>query len=151
MGLMAAAAVATLPAAPAAASGGGGCGEPVTDATGSTVTIRGYCFRLTVLHTEPGVQVTFENRDPVRHNVLGANATWGSFETLRAGQSSTYRFSEPGVYPFVCAWHPGMVGAVLVGSGDTTSSPWKAVAVAAAGMLLLVVVGTAERRRRAAA
>jgi hypothetical protein len=102
---------------------------------------------------------------------LGANATWGSFETLRGGESSTYRFSEPGVYPFVCAWHPGMVGAVVIGTGEastaaafsgdrpagelgagaTTSSPWKAVALAAAGLLLLVVVGTAERRRRAAA
>jgi plastocyanin len=141
VGLMAAAAVATLPVAPAAASGGGGCGEPVTDGTGSTVAIRGYCFRPTVLHAKPGVQ------------------------------SSTYRFSEPGIYPFVCVWHPGMVGAVWIGGGDastaaafsggrqvgelgpraTTSSPWKAVAVAAAGMLLLVVVGTAEHRRRAAA
>ena len=29
----------------------------------------------------------------------------------------TYRFTEAGVYPYVCTYHVGMVGAVVVGDG----------------------------------
>jgi plastocyanin len=168
----AASALATLPALPAAASGGGGCGAPTTEGAGESVDITGFCFEPTVLFTDPGTSVTLQNQDPVRHNVLGAHAEWGSFETLRQGRSAAYRFGEPGVYPYVCAWHPGMVGAVVVGeetglaltstssegrSGtkvaatSTGASPWKAVGVAAAALLVLVIAGTAERRERTGA
>lgn len=80
--------------------------------------IRAFCFAPTILHVALGDEVTFVNRDPVRHNVLGAHATWGGFDTLREGSDATYRFEEPGIYPDVCTVHPGMVGAVMVGSGD---------------------------------
>lgn len=113
--LAAAGAAVMLPAVPAAASGGGGCGQPTTEAAGDAVSISKFCFEPTILFAEPGQEITFTNRDPLRHNVLGANATWGSFETLGEDRSAVYRFSEPGVYPYVCAWHPGMVGAVVVG------------------------------------
>jgi plastocyanin len=163
------AALGLLPAAPARASGGGGCGGPVTEGTGSAVTIRQYCFSPTILHTRPGTEVTFTNQDPTRHGVLGANAMWGSFATLREDRSATYSFSEPGVYPYVCVWHPGMVGALVVGRGGTTlaatgsddvaaaggqvgrASPWKAATMAASGLLALVVIGAAGMRRRTAA
>jgi len=29
----------------------------------------------------------------------------------------SYRFVRSGVYPYVCTYHPGMVGAVVVGDG----------------------------------
>ncbi len=105
-------------AAPASASGGGGCGRPVTDARGTTVAIRVFCFRPTVLRVRPGQTVRFVNRDPVAHTVLGANGAWGSFDILRAGGGSVaYRFTRPGVYSYVCTLHPGMVGTVVVGGG----------------------------------
>jgi plastocyanin len=168
--LAAAAALGMLPAAPAGASGGGGCGEPVTEGSGSTVAIRQFCFSPTILSAPTGTEVTFTNEDPIRHGVLGANAAWGSFELLRGGRSAVYTFSEPGVYPYVCVWHPGMVGAVVVGQDRiatvagpggnaaavtgaqaTRSSSWKAVAVAASGLLALVLIGAAGMRRRAEA
>ena len=65
----------------------------------------------------PGDTVTFVNKDQVPHTVLGANATWGSYQELRHGRRDTYRFTRPGVYPFVCTWHTGMMGAVVVGGG----------------------------------
>lgn len=100
----------------ASASGGGGCGRPVTDAKGTRVDIRGYCFSPTILRVSTGDAVTFTNIDPVPHSVLGANATWGDYSGLKK-KSVTYRFSEPGVYPYVCTYHLGMVGAVVVGDG----------------------------------
>jgi plastocyanin len=104
-----------LPSAPAAASGGGGCGRPVTESRGTVVRIRNFCFGPTILRARPGDQVTFVNRDGVSHTVLGANASWGSYRQLRKGDDVTYEFQRAGVYPFVCTYHVGMIGAVVVG------------------------------------
>lgn len=111
-----------LTAVPARASGGGGCGAPVTGEEGTTVAIRQFCFRPTILYTEPGNDVIWTNKDAVEHNVAGSNLAWGSFQTLRQDRTVTYRFAEPGVYPYVCSWHPGMSGAVVVGDGGSPTA-----------------------------
>lgn len=124
-----------IPVGTAGASGGGGCGRPVTDARGTTVHIRNYCFGPTIVRARPGAQVTFVNRDSAPHTVLGANASWGSFREMRRGDEMTYRFARAGVYPFVCTYHPGMVGAVVVGGGApmaTTGAAEPVVRVSAA-------------------
>jgi plastocyanin len=100
----------------ASASGGGGCGRPVTDAKGTGVDIRDFCFSPTILRVGIGDAVTFTNVDPFPHSVLGANATWGDYAGFKK-RSVMYRFSEPGVYPYVCTYHVGMVGVVVVGNG----------------------------------
>jgi plastocyanin len=101
----------------ASASGGGGCGGPVTDGEGAAVDIAGNCFSPTILRAAPGDVVTFANADPVPHTVLGANGAWGGYDMLKAGREATYSFTEPGVYPYVCTVHPGMVGTIVVGDG----------------------------------
>ena len=117
--LAAAVCVATLVLAPAgaSASGGGGCGGPVSDERGTGVEIRDYCFTPTILRVATGDVVTFANMDPVPHSVLGANATWGDYDGFRRGKEATYRFAEPGVFPYVCTYHVGMVVVVVVGDG----------------------------------
>ena len=109
---------AAMLAAPAGASGGGGCGLPVTDAYGTRVHIKNFCFTPTVLHVKRGQAVTFTNLDAYDHTVSGANVVWGSFKTLRFDKSVTYRFVRSGVYPYFCAIHVGMIGAVVVGNGN---------------------------------
>ncbi len=108
----------------ASASGGGGCGQAVTDEAGSEVDIVDYCFLPTILRVAPGDVVAFTNRDRAPHSVLGANATWGDYDDMRRRQAITYRFAEPGVYPYVCTYHVGMVGAIVVGDGvgDTSGT-----------------------------
>lgn len=106
-----------FPGGAAVASGGGGCGRPVSDARGDTVRIRDFCFGPTILRVHPGAEVRFLNADSTPHTVMGANASWGSFRQLNVGRHITYRFTRPGIYPYVCTWHPGMVGAVVVGGG----------------------------------
>ena len=105
--------------APASASGGGGCGEPVTDEVGTAVDIRDFCFSPTILRVAPGDEVTFVNRDRAPHSVLGANGVWGSYDLLKRGPAKgvTLRFTESGVFPYVCTYHIGMVGVVVVGDG----------------------------------
>jgi plastocyanin len=104
--------------APAHASGGGGCGEPISDSPGTEVTIQNFCFSPTVLRVDPGQVVTFTNLDPYPHTVMGANAVWGSYEMLKRNREASYSLLRPGVYPYVCTYHPGMVGVVVVGSGN---------------------------------
>jgi len=101
----------------AGASGGGGCGQAVTDSTGTEVEIASFCFGPTITRVHPGAEVTFTNLDPVSHSVLGANGSWGGYDALKKNRSVTYRFSQAGVYPYVCTFHIGMVGVVVVGDG----------------------------------
>ena len=100
---------------PVRASGGGGCGDSVTEASGTAVSIEQFCFEPTVLYVAAGDPVTWTNLDPARHDVLGSNAAWGSYEALRRNATTTNAFARPGVYPYVCTWHPGMSGAIVVG------------------------------------
>ena len=99
------------------ASGGGGCGRAVTDDDGTRVNIHNYCFGPTILRVRAGDTVTWVNRDTFPHTILGANGAWGGYETLRRGKEVTFRFVSSGVYPYVCTYHPGMIGAVVVGNG----------------------------------
>jgi plastocyanin len=104
--------------APAIASGGGGCGRAVSDRWGTRVRILDYCFGPTILRVRPGDTVTWSNQDSFRHTVLGANGAWGGFDALRRdGGEASYRFVGSGVYPYVCTYHPGMIGAIVVGNG----------------------------------
>jgi plastocyanin len=134
--VMLAAATVVVAAPAASASGGGGCGRPVTDEKGIGVSIRAFCFLPTVLRVAPGQTVTFRNRDPMPHTILGANGVWGSFDTLRRRQSATYRFVRPGVYPYVCTYHPGMVGVVVVGNAGGPGAA--GITTTAAGPVVLV-------------
>jgi plastocyanin len=103
----------------AAVAGGGGCYRPASDGTGLRAVIENLCFTPTVLHVDPGSTVTWVNRDPgIPHTVTGANQTWGSLDELRLGDEASFRFDRNGVYPYYCAYHPSMTGAVVVGDGS---------------------------------
>ena len=126
--------VVALTPASAPASGGGGCGRPVSARIGAAVDIHDFCFGPTILRVATGDAVTFTNRDPLDHSVLGANATWGDYDGFKNGKAVTYRFEDPGVYPYVCTYHVGMVGVIVVGSGaggaiDTTTGDGPVVKV----------------------
>ena len=107
----------------ASASGGGGCGRAVTDDDGTRIGISGFCFDPTIFRVQPGDTVTWINKDPVPHSVLGANGSWGGFDSIRRnGGEVSYRFVDAGVYPYVCTFHVGMVGAVVVGNGKAVEA-----------------------------
>lgn len=116
--------------APAAAGGGGGCrhGGGVTTGTGTTVELRAACFTPTILRINEGQTITWVNRDDMTHNVIGAGFTPSS-EDLALGEGFRFTFTRPGVYPYACYYHPGMVGAVIVGDA---SGPGPAAATAGA-------------------
>lgn len=98
---------------------GGGCrGVPSTSATGDAVKMSGQaCFTPTVLFTEPGTTVTWTNESTEIHDVASATLEWGNYEEVAAGESVSYRFDQPGTYPYYCFVHNGMIGAIVVGDG----------------------------------
>jgi plastocyanin len=115
---------------PGAASAGGGChgGRPVTDKRTTTVAMSGNCFVATITRVDVGATVTFVNEDEAMHAVTGANYSWGMGaeegvvvkESLGKGDSLEQTFEESGVYPYFCFLHPSMVGAVVVGNGESS-------------------------------
>lgn len=108
----------TLVPASAAAGGGGGCfGSYTQDASGAAVTIQNFCMDPLVVRVAKGGTVTWTNTDDAPHNVLGAARQWGNHDTLGIGESVSWRFDKDGTFPYACVFHPGMVGAVVAGSG----------------------------------
>ena len=104
------------PAAPVGA--GGGCHSPeITEGRGTTVELGKMCMTPTVLRTDAGATVTFVNRDPFEHNVMGVG--FGA-ELPHTGDTWQYRFASDGTYPYACTLHPGMSGVIVVGNGTGT-------------------------------
>lgn len=89
---------------------------PNTSEATSTVQLDPCAFLPTSARVAPGTTVSFVNRSADAHLITGANAAWGDRDkALAPGASVTVRFDEPGVYPYSCALHRGMTGAVIVG------------------------------------
>jgi plastocyanin len=136
-------------AAPVAslASGGGGCGGPVTDDNGTRVNIRNFCFGPTILRVRAGDTVTWVNRDSFPHIVLGANGAWGGYDNVRRnGGQVSFRFVSSGIYPYVCTYHPGMIGAVVVGNGKPNGAEY-AVTTSDGPVISADSTGTAIEQR----
>ncbi|MEO6399095.1 MAG: cupredoxin domain-containing protein, partial [Tepidiformaceae bacterium] len=100
-----------------AQAGGGVCHQAPSnqDETGNAVLMRAYCFAPTVLRVETGAKVTFRNNDEAVHQVNGL--AWGSTGGLSQYATTEQTFTAPGLYPYACILHPGMVGVVVVGDG----------------------------------
>jgi plastocyanin len=89
---------------------------PTTSEATSTVQLDPCAFLPTSARVAPGTIVSFVNRSGEEHLITGANAAWGDRDRpLAAGSSVAVRFDQPGVYPYTCALHRGMTGAVVVG------------------------------------
>ena len=101
------------------ASGGGGCGRAVTDDDGTRVSIANFCFGPTILRVRAGGDGDVGEQGR-RSRTLSSEPTAPGVATTTydaTGERSAYRFVSSGVYPYVCTYHPGMIGAVVVGNG----------------------------------
>jgi plastocyanin len=112
--------ISMLPLAPAHAGGFCHDGGNTQEAT-TQVDMKGDCFFPTVAHIDVGDKVTWRNFDSEHHIVLGVGGSWGTPE-VAPNAVTALRFDKPGVYPYWCHIHLGMVGAVVVGDGHATAS-----------------------------
>jgi plastocyanin len=125
---------AILCVAPTSGVAGGGChadSQPAEVAApgGVTVRLEGCAFQPFILHVDADTDVTFVNGDAVPHAVTGAG--WGDATTIETGASVSHRFSQPGIHPFQCYLHPGMVGAIVVEDESLAATSVEPSAVAA--------------------
>jgi plastocyanin len=109
-----------FPVVPAQAGGFCHDGGNTQDET-AEVDMKGNCFFPTVTTIDVGDKVTWSNYDGENHIILGVGGSWGTPEVAPNGKTAV-RFDRPGVYPYWCHIHLGMVGAVVVGDGQPTSA-----------------------------
>jgi hypothetical protein len=94
---------------------------PFTDEAATRVAASECSYQPTVARIEAGQAVTFHNKDTTPHTFTGVLQSWGNYAEYHEGESVSYSFGEPGVYPYFCELHPGMAGAIVVGDGSAAA------------------------------
>ena len=77
-----------------------------------TVTIEGMQFQPASVTVKSGDTVVWQNKDVVPHTATAA----GKFDSknLDGGQRWTWTAGAKGRYDYICTYHPGMKGTVVV-------------------------------------
>lgn len=89
---------------------------PSSTGPGTDIKLMPCAFDPTVTVIDVGESVNFINGPDYTHLVTGAAQEWGSAEVeVQPNETVTYTFDTAGVYPYACALHPGMSGAIVVG------------------------------------
>ena len=107
------------------ASAGGGCHDATfRDEATTQVKAFGACFSPAVARVAVGETVTWFADDAQTHTITGPNGYMVDAK-VRGGDTVSETFREPGVFPYACVLHPGMVGVVVVGDGgaDAAAAP----------------------------
>jgi plastocyanin len=106
-------------------AGGGGCHGSLTDGAATRVEIVMSCYGPTISRVEAGDTVTWVNHDQAIHNVYSTGQDWSDGSQLLEGASVTAKFNRSGIFPYVCTFHPGMVGVVVVGEGSASAAAYE--------------------------
>jgi len=75
-----------------------------------------------------GTTITWSNSGRAPHTSTSKDGLWDS-GLLRAGESFSLRFEKPGLYQYLCQFHPEMMGSVTVQAGGVPN----ALSLAASG------------------
>jgi plastocyanin len=112
--------------APTLTAAGGGChgdnGSVYTEGSATVIRMDVCDFAPTVTRVPVGTEVRFLNTDQIPHIVIGRRLTWASAE-LSPGAEFVQSFDAAGTYPYMCSFHPGMVGAIVVGAAAEATAP----------------------------
>jgi plastocyanin len=94
-----------------------------TEEAATQIKVAPCAFAPTVAHVAVGATVTFFNGPDFTHLITGANAEWGSKDVeVQPGTQTSYTFKKAGIYPYSCALHRGMSGAIVVGDVSTPAA-----------------------------
>ncbi len=102
------------------AFGNGNSGTPAA----VKIEIKNFAFNPQNITITPGTTVSWTNDDAVAHEIATQSGAPASFDSgpLEPGNSFSFSFSIPGVYPFYCKIHTYMTGEVIVSSGGNSVS-----------------------------
>jgi 3',5'-cyclic-AMP phosphodiesterase len=84
------------------------------------VKIDNFSFTPKAITVKLGTAVTWTNRDDIPHNVVSTEKKFSS-PVLDTDQAFSFKFQEPGSYPYFCKIHPTMTGTIVV-EKDTSGS-----------------------------
>ena len=90
-----------------------GWGSGPTAPAGTSVRMAGSRFEPATLTVAPGSTVRWFNDDALPHTVTAADSSWDSGNLAPGGQFER-RFDSPGTYTYLCLYHPGMTGTIVV-------------------------------------
>ena len=79
----------------------------------AAVKIDNFSFTPKSLNVKTGTTITWTNQDDIPHNVVSTEKKFSS-QVLDTDQQFSFRFHEPGTYPYYCKIHPMMTGSVVV-------------------------------------
>jgi plastocyanin len=88
--------------------------------TPTTVTIQNFAFSPAVITVPRGTTVTWVNQDSASHTIIsdaqGSVAQGALFtsNSMANGASYSFKFDNPGSYPYHCSIHPTMKATVIV-------------------------------------
>jgi plastocyanin len=112
---------------PACGGGGGGgdrAAETAVDATGPADAQVAEVVSNDQLTYDPGIvnakvgtlELSHRNSGSIPHNLVFDDKKLGAIDTVTEGQTKkmTLTFSQPGTYDFVCTFHSGQEGKVVV-------------------------------------
>lgn len=89
--------------------------KPAEQVAGGNVDIqmKGFAFNPNELTVKVGTKITWTNMDSAGHDVKASDGSWGS-DTLNKGQSFSKVFDKEGTFSYVCTFHAGMTGKIIV-------------------------------------
>lgn len=93
--------------------GWGGASPSGSPVAGDSVGMKSSAFAPPNLLVRVGTTVTWTNDDALPHTVTATDRSWSSGD-MQLGGTFRRTFADPGTYPYVCLYHPSMVGTVTV-------------------------------------
>ena len=90
-----------------------GWGAGPTAPAGTSVRMAGSRFEPATLTAAAGTTIRWFNDDALPHTVTAADSSWDS-GNLAPGGAFERRFDSPGTYAYLCRYHPGMTGTIVV-------------------------------------
>jgi plastocyanin len=88
----------------------------ILNQTNVSITIRNYAFSPQYVTISKGTTITWTNMDPIPHQIIndptGTSGLGQMFRSspLEMGQSYSFTFTSPGMFPYHCNIHPNMRG-----------------------------------------
>lgn len=98
----------------------GQSGTPAPAQSPYAVSMKDFAFSPATIKIPAGATVRWTNNDSVAHNVTSKSFDSGN---LDGGRSFSYTFTKAGSYDYVCTYHPGMSGTVVVEAPAGAASP----------------------------
>lgn len=96
---------------------GGDTGSPEAsggEAAGGGVVIDRFAFAPEEIEVAAGTTVTWTNEDSAAHTVEDVGGLFAESESLAEGDEFSFRYPDPGEYPYICGIHTYMTGTVRV-------------------------------------